>query len=72
MNLRMLISPFWKRVLIWAGIGGTTIFVDNAAFASTRSLMVGVGVGAGFGAVLHFVSYFFEKRRLAKRNSGIN
>ena len=66
MTVRNLINPFWKRVLIWAGIGGITIFVDNAAFASTRSPIAGVVVGASFGAVLHFISYSFEKRRLGR------
>ena len=64
MNRQSLISPFWKRVLIWAGIGGLTIFVDNTAFASTRSPFVGVTVGASFGAAVHFITRSFEKRRL--------
>ena len=71
MNLRSLIRPFWKSVFIWAGIGGITIFVDNAAFASTRSPKVGVALGACFGAVLYFIFLIFEKRRLAKRASEI-
>jgi hypothetical protein len=66
MNLRNLFSPFWKRVLIWACIGGITILVDNAAFASARSPIAGAVVGAGFGAILYCISLSFKKRRLAK------
>jgi hypothetical protein len=70
MTLRNLINPFWKRVLIWAAIGGISIFVDNAAFASTRSPIAGVAVGAGLGAIFYLISYSFEKRRRVDKPLG--
>ena len=72
MTLRSLINPFWKRVLIWAGIGGITILIDNAAFASTRPPIAGVAIGALFGAALHIIVDSYKKRRLASGTSRPN